>query len=49
MTTTAAYLDHIGIGQQARSMRDAALRKMVAAGFAKLRAAFAPRPVARAA
>lgn len=49
MTTSAAYLDHIRIEQQARSMRDAALRKMVAAGFAKLRAAFAPRPAAHAA
>lgn len=49
MTSTASYLDLVNLEQQARAMRDAALRKMVASGIARLRALFAPRPVAHAA
>lgn len=47
--TAAAYLDHIALEQDARALRNAAIRKMCAAGVARLRAMLAPRPVAHAA
>lgn len=49
MTTSAAYHDLAELELRARALRAEAVRSMFAAGAARLRAIFAPRPAVRAA